>query len=65
MKTKSHFRLRAFWEMMKSIKDLPGTIEDKINTAIEAKLNERFPEEEEIEEWFFGKGGPVGRPVPD
>lgn len=38
------------WEMMKSLKELPATLEDKINAALDAKLNERFPDEEEEEE---------------
>lgn len=35
------------WDMLKSLKDMPQTIEAKINAAVEAKLNEVLGETEE------------------
>lgn len=37
------------WEMLKGLKDMPATIEAKINAAVDVKLKELFPEEGEEE----------------
>lgn len=38
------------WEMLKTFKDMPSTIEAAVNTAVEAKLKEVLGEEEEDED---------------